>query len=488
MLQKIREQSVFRHIIVIAVILFLLAHSFAITNLIQNGESLSVNLRDTTMSEITKGNWLRPFYYALRSSIAIPYWNGILSCIYITGFLLVFSVLFGLETISVILLAAGIIILNPAVIAGIAAEIHAVDSSFLSLLLSAAAYGFLLSQYRLRYLLSFCCMVAAVALDFTLSTVPIVMLLIIYADRELHRVSLPKRFGISSLLIWFSAILCSMAALLILSRRYDLKLAFTYIPNRLTVFHTLQRVWQSYIPQFNAYPHVSFVALLFLLFCLPCCIAYQCKVSVRLLICLVFAVIVNPILSIVPLVILDRTPQYCLSYYMPWLLICSIINLQGNWYKHHRELRVTGLLLCLVCFLGQVVFANQVYLKKALEFHSTLSIMTRVVDRLEETDGFVPGETQVAVFGNLDQSPLSVSHEGFEKLERFEAASNHVSIRNDSQSTAYIWQIMGYPLNLVSNFEKKQIKKELDWSSIPVFPADGSVLWWKDTLIVRLSK
>ena len=142
----------------------------------------------------------------------------------------------------------------------------------------------------------------------------------------------------------------------------------------------------------------------------------------------------------------------------------------------------------LVCFLGQVVFANQVYLKKALEFHSTLSIMTRVVDRLEETDGFVPGETQVAVFGNLDQSPLSVSHEGFEKLERFEAASNHVSIWNDSQSTAYIWQIMGYPLNLVSNFEKEQIRKELDWSSIPVFPADGSVLWWKDTLIVRLSK
>ena len=36
--------------------------------------------------------------------------------------------------------------------------------------------------------------------------------------------------------------------------------------------------------------------------------------------------------------------------------------------------------------------------------------------------------------------------------------------------------------------EKEQIKKELDWSSIPVFPADGSILWWKDTLVVRLSK
>ena len=36
-----------------------------------------------------------------------------------------------------------------------------------------------------------------------------------------------------------------------------------------------------------------------------------------------------------------------------------------------------------VIFLGSVVFSNQVYLKKNLEFESTLSLMSRVIQRIE---------------------------------------------------------------------------------------------------------
>lgn len=41
--------------------------------------------------------------------------------------------------------------------------------------------------------------------------------------------------------------------------------------------------------------------------------------------------------------------------------------------------------------LGTTIFANQVYLKKALEYDSTLSVMTRVLTRAEAVSGYKPG-------------------------------------------------------------------------------------------------
>lgn len=39
------------------------------------------------------------------------------------------------------------------------------------------------------------------------------------------------------------------------------------------------------------------------------------------------------------------------------------------------------------------IYANQMYLKKDLEYDATLSVMTRVVDRIEQVEGYIPGET-----------------------------------------------------------------------------------------------
>lgn len=69
--------------------------------------------------------------------------------------------------------------------------------------------------------------------------------------------------------------------------------------------------------------------------------------------------------------------------------------------------------------LGTTIFANQVYLKKALEYDSTLSVMTRVLTRAEAVSGYKPGETPTAIIGTLDCSELSVTHDGFEAPDRF---------------------------------------------------------------------
>lgn len=58
---------------------------------------------------------------------------------------------------------------------------------------------------------------------------------------------------------------------------------------------------------------------------------------------------------------------------------------------------------------SNVIFANQIYVKKDLEAKSTLSVVTRIIDRIERTEGYVAGETEVCIIGGLEENPLVIS-------------------------------------------------------------------------------
>lgn len=72
----------------------------------------------------------------------------------------------------------------------------------------------------------------------------------------------------------------------------------------------------------------------------------------------------------------------------------------------------------LVMTFANIRFANDVYLKKDLEAQATLSVMTRVMDRIDSIPDYVPGETPVAIYG----MPESLQHKmlGFEPYYDYE--------------------------------------------------------------------
>ena len=112
---------------------------------------------------------------------------------------------------------------------------------------------------------------------------------------------------------------------------------------------------------------------------------------------------------------------------MPYVLLDAllIVLLQAAFESSVDERHLAyraGTVMLGVSLLGTTIFANQVYLKKTLEFDSTLSVMTRVIARAEAVPAFKPGETPVALVGSIEDSELSVVHEGFEKLDALDAA------------------------------------------------------------------
>ncbi|MDY3831958.1 MAG: hypothetical protein SOZ79_05715, partial [Candidatus Ventricola sp.] len=131
--------------------------------------------------------------------------------------------------------------------------------------------------------------------------------------------------------------------------------------------------------------------------------------------------------------------------------------------------------------------SNQVYLKKNLEFESTLSLMSRVIQRIEETEGYVPGYTPVAILGTPEDSVFSVERKGFEHLSALDAASGSYAISTDEDMIWYCWEVLGYPLNFVSTFELEQIGQSDAARALPAFPDEGCCTFIGETLVIRLS-
>lgn len=143
---------------------------------------------------------------------------------------------------------------------------------------------------------------------------------------------------------------------------------------------------------------------------------------------------------------------------------------------------IAAVLLC--CVLWQhTVYANQVYMKKELDQTATLSLATRIIDRVELLEGYVPGETPVAFAGRLDRNTyLNRGRDEFIELDKT------VGLWSDYSATynlgRYLTDYMNYPLLWDTETDFSQAEEV---KSMPVFPAADSIRLINGTVVVKLS-
>ena len=179
------------------------------------------------------------------------------------------------------------------------------------------------------------------------------------------------------------------------------------------------------------------------------------------------------------------TYAYSIIAVLPIVLTSKIIDSHSFRYSliiHSIFLALSGLLL-----FNNLVYGNEYYIRRELEFDSTLSLMTRVVDRIEQTPGYTR-DTNVVFIGTLYDSPLAMTRSGFE----------HIGERDDSNTTNvyapsapekyywYFWQILGYPLNLADEFTHQRLSAKKEVRTMPVFPEEGCIQFVDDILVVKL--
>lgn len=131
------------------------------------------------------------------------------------------------------------------------------------------------------------------------------------------------------------------------------------------------------------------------------------------------------------------------------------------------------------------LYANELYLKKDMESEATLSTFTRIIDRMENTPGFNPRTTRVAMVGEMYYSPLSVQRPGI--ANDATGLWQNFSVSYYDTNVVYLTYYLGYPVDCVSQEELTGWEQDERVIEMPPFPAQGSVRMIDDVMVVKLA-
>lgn len=146
------------------------------------------------------------------------------------------------------------------------------------------------------------------------------------------------------------------------------------------------------------------------------------------------------------------------------------------------------LLVCLAFFLAlNIRTANEMALKRDLEFSATTAAMSRLLDRAERTQGYVPGETPVVLIGMLPASAISMERPGFETLAKAQGMRYTYAAAYETANYWYLEMALGEPVNLVSHEERMRLQESEQAKNMPAFPKEGCCAMSDGMLFVRIN-
>lgn len=143
-------------------------------------------------------------------------------------------------------------------------------------------------------------------------------------------------------------------------------------------------------------------------------------------------------------------------------------------------------LFIVVVLWGNVRLANTAYTEKYREQEANLSLFTRIVVRMEETDGYVTGETPV-VFAGKPNSVLQRSSE-------FSALSQLTGLRSayvPGQASrnyyqAYFDYVLLNPAVMAETSVWNELRGSEEVAAMPSYPEEGSLTFIDGVLVVKL--
>ena len=180
-----------------------------------------------------------------------------------------------------------------------------------------------------------------------------------------------------------------------------------------------------------------------------------------------------------------------LMVYAIWLFYLLVLLL-ADWFVRNKTVsgRLPKLLvpiLLAVILYGNLQTANVLYLKKHMEQDSYLSMMTRIVYRMEASGEYEPGVTPVVFVG----APAGMHDNipGFERYSRITGSDNAVvaNTNEDYRLRAYFDTVLNIPVVIPSGDIYNGMKTDPRVADMPVYPEDGCIALLDGILVVKLS-
>ena len=457
------------------------------------------------------GRVLTPLYRdLLGSDVTLPWFSGVLSLLWIG--LAVFLGVRGMriESKPMVVLTAGIFVTNITVSATAATYIHDLDSYMFAMLCAAAAF-WLWKQYPKGWLIGW--IPAAVSLgihqSYVFLTVSLCMIACILSlmngaefrqvlTRGLKAIGMLLLGGIAYFLILKGMLLLSGASLSSgdynsLDRMSLLNLRTIGIMVIGAYSDWFSRLWNAY----SSYPGVLIKGATAVFFAIDLAALAVFLFSRRWgwkekLLCAALAALLP--LGMNMIYVLSLGAVHELMVYPTWMFYLLTLLLAKWLYVQWKDAaipagawqRAVCMLLIGMVLYGNVRFSNGMYVKKNLEFDGYLSLMTRIVGRMEATPGYEPGETPV-LFVGLPKTFNRVIP-GFKDYWNVTGmtGSSPIYTTEPSRFQAYFDYVMSLPIVLADGETRERLLADEDVRAMPCYPADGFLTFRDGTLVVKL--
>jgi len=492
------------------------AHAFRYFNLSFSHDSLMVFQTDASW-QISLGRFLQPAYLLLRGQLCAPFLIGLFSLLWLAAAIYLLVSLLGLKSPVAIILICGMLSTNSVVSLANATYIPWSDIYMLALLFSVLGV-YLQRRYRFGFLLGALSVSFALALYQSYFEVAVFLSLILLVKDCFDRLSAKEILirgikALCTLLLGLVFYFVCLKAILALSG-IELSTSYNGLANIGTHSETsiLKLLAETYVysknyilspttfhPVLAAVINIAVIVLSGIEIIVICLRRKLPRYSILFVVAFVLLIPLG--INIVYFIssglkhALMAYSFYFIYVFAFLILDCddTSLSVAGNQSKSSKPNLRRILTRSVMTFgigilvLNNIIYANHLYLKKELEYQTTLSAMTRVLDRMEQTEGYVINETPVVIIGLLEDSDLAVGHSGFAYINAAGMTSDF-SVTYLATYGTYFRDILGYPIELILDEDTINAYTSLqEVQSMPAFPETGSCIMIDGVLVIKLS-
>lgn len=139
------------------------------------------------------------------------------------------------------------------------------------------------------------------------------------------------------------------------------------------------------------------------------------------------------------------------------------------------------MLSIVVVFWANIVYFNQVYMKKSMQESASQTLMNRIVHDIESMEGYVAGETPVAFWGSFERTDYIKHIENFEDVMTY--GMGKTSFSYEGTEYAYLKYMMNVNMNLTRTYGDVETV-----INMPTYPSKGSIAYVDGIIVVKISE
>ena len=494
-------------------ILGLAAHAYCFLNLSISHDSLRAFYIAAKWPKASLGRIFYPAYITLtRGKIVVPWLIGVLALFWISIAVYLIARMFEMERRVFVLLIAGIFVTNPSIYATAATYLHDLDANSLAILLAVVSVWFWDKAVNRSDVRKKACFLGlgAVLLSFALGiyqsyiSVAITLIMLISLKNLLSGWKTEKVFvnGLAGVGMLAATAVLYLSEVKIFTKFTGISVldndSYNGLGNMSQVLsgNVFAKIMDTYKSFLQAFKNLIITSEPVNLILAVQCVLVLGTVVIALLglkkldwkgrglfvllgVVLPFGMNVSSFLS--------NGMYHVLMQYAVWfvyllglLFVCWIAK-EKNIPEALKKWLGIAMLVCIsLTIVENIQTANTIYVKKNLEFQSTLSYMTRVADRMEEAEDYIPGETPVAFIGEY---AVGNSMNGFEKYEVITGVEYHSPITFYDTYKDFFRYVLGRQISL-EDADSFLSREEVE--HMTVFPKEGSIEMIDGTLVVKL--